>query len=71
MLLGFALFYFLTTKENLVFLKNKKEFLFKQVWEPSKSASVKTASNEIQKTQFDQRHEPGNQNSQFQNSQNS
>jgi hypothetical protein len=41
------------------------------IWEPSKSASVKTASNEIQKTQFGQRQHTRNQNSQFQNSQNS
>jgi hypothetical protein len=39
--------------------------------EPFKSASVKTASNEIQKTQFGQRQHTRNQNSQFQNSQNS
>jgi hypothetical protein len=36
--------------------------------EPSKSASVKTASNEIQKIQFGQRQHTRNQNSQFQNS---
>jgi hypothetical protein len=36
---------------------------------PSKSASVKTASNEIQKTQFGQCQHTRNHNSQFQNSQ--
>jgi hypothetical protein len=35
------------------------------IWEPSKSASVKTASNEIQKPHFGQRQHTRNQNSKF------
>jgi hypothetical protein len=46
-------------------------FFYRIKREPSKFASVKTASNEIQKTQFGQRQHTRNQNSQFQNSQNS
>jgi hypothetical protein len=64
---------------NFKIIKNRKLSLDRLIlfnlvlgiWEPSKSASVKTASNEIQKIQFGQRQHTRNQNSQFQNSQNS
>jgi hypothetical protein len=55
--------------ENILLTWRKRQQ--NKFWEPSKSASVKTASNEIQKTQFGQRQLTRNQNSQFQNSQNS
>jgi hypothetical protein len=50
---------------NFVFVPPLQSFdRPRKILEPSKSASVKTASNEIQKTQFGQRQHTRNQNSQ-------
>jgi hypothetical protein len=56
---------------KMAYLRKFTSTLVKKTGESSKSASVKTASNEIQKTQFGQRQHTRNQNSQFQNSQHS